>query len=162
MDGKWPVCICLALSLSLPDSPDPYSTQAIMTFWPSHKVSSIWKTLLWPVVSDPWCFQETQQGCICGSLRFHLLRAAKLARASVADRRKLSRKVVPGVVPVSDSVFLAWPFSTHVQGKNALCMRESVTKCVKVIWGFFIALTSNFKCSCQDSLWVNTHDNFYI
>ncbi len=53
--------------------------------------------------------------------------AAKLARALVADRRKLSRKVVPGVVPVSDSVFLALPFNPHVQGKNALGMRESAT-----------------------------------
>ncbi len=51
----------------------------------------------------------------------------------MADRRKLSRKVVPGIVPVSDSVFLALPFNARVQGKIALRMRESVTKCVRVI-----------------------------
>lgn len=59
--------------------------------------------------------------------------APKLARARVAARRKLSRKVAPGVVPASDSVFLAWPFNAHVQGENALRMSESVTKCVRVI-----------------------------
>lgn len=30
---------------------------------------------------------------------------------------ELSRKVVPGIVPVSDSVFLAWPFNAHVWGE---------------------------------------------
>lgn len=98
---------------------------------------------------DPWCFQETQQECIRGRLRFHLLGAAKLARARVADRGKLSRKVVLGIVPVCDSVFLAWPFNANVQGEYALCMRESVSKCVKVNWGFLIGLTSNFKCAAH-------------
>lgn len=69
--------------------------------------------------------------------------------ACVADRGKLSRKVVPGIEPVSDSVFLAWPFNAHVQGGNALRVRESVTKCVKVNRGFLIALTSNFKCAAH-------------
>lgn len=68
-------------------------------------------------------------------------------RACVAVRRKLSRKVVLGIMPVSDSVFLALPFKAHVRGENALCMRESVTERARVIWSFLIALTTNFKCA---------------
>lgn len=52
---------------------------------------------------------------------------------------------------VSDSVFLALPFSAHVQGKNTLRMRGSAIECVKVIRGFLITPTSNFQ-ACQHSL----------
>lgn len=72
-------------------------------------------------------------------------------KACVADRGKLSCKVVLGIMPVSDSVFLASPFKARVQGENALCMRESVTKRVRVIGGFSIALTTNFKCAAHVS-----------
>lgn len=67
----------------------------------------------WPVVSDPWGFQGTQHERIRGSLRSHLL--AKLA-ICVADRRKLSRKVVPGIVPVKWFSNFGTAYNTRVLG----------------------------------------------
>lgn len=52
-------------------------------------------------------------------------------------------------MPVSDSVFLALAFNAHVQGKSALRMRESATKCVRVIGRLLITLTGNFKCAAK-------------
>lgn len=151
-------CLCMPGTLSVSMySLDPSSTSKLL--WPFEllhtEVLSVLNVLGDTValscdqLSDRWWLQETQQGCIRGSLTFHLLESAKVARARVADRSKLKRKVVPGIVPVSDSVFLAWPFNAHVHGGSALRMRETVTKCVKVIWGFLIALTSNFKCAAH-------------
>lgn len=99
-----------------------------------------------PVVSDPWGSQEKQQEASRGTLQYHLLIAAKLAWAPVADKRKLSLKVVLGIVPVSDSVFLARPCNYHgLWGTHPLCLRKSLNKCVNAIRRLVIAIISSLK-----------------
>lgn len=101
-------------------------------------------------MSDPRCSQKAQQERISGCLQYHLLRAAKLAGTLVADMRKLSRKVVLGAVPVSDSVVLAWPFNFYAQSEKCTpCLGKTVPKRVKVIRDLVIAQISNFKMSCS-------------
>lgn len=112
----------------------------------SWKCSATQLHCILPVVSDPWCSQETQQEVGGGSLQYHLLLSAKLARAFVADKRKLSQKVVLGIVPVRDAVFLARPFNlSKLWGKHPLCWRESSSKCVKAIRGLVIVNVSSLK-----------------
>lgn len=148
MDGKWPVCICLALSLSLPDSPDPSPIQDTVTFWPSsHKVSSCKCTValscdLLFLIHD--AFKKRSRvgsvevsASICSGLPNWLRQVQQIGGSYHV---KLFRASCLSVIQYFWHGLLAL-----LQGKNALCMRESVTKCVKVIWSFLIALTSNFQ-----------------
>lgn len=136
---------------------DPSATQAIVTFWPSAcKVSGFPKMLdsicivWWPVVSDPWCLQETQRECIRWSLRFHLLGLPNWVGLVWQIGGSYHIKLFwASCLPVIQ-YFWHGLFTLMCRG-NALRMRESVTKCVKVIWGFLIALTDNFKYAAHVS-----------
>lgn len=76
------------------------------------------------------------------------------------ERRNLSHKVVLGSMPIYDSVIFGFAFLTLMWGKNALHMRESVTKCARVMGGFLITLSGvllNVLLTCQRFPPVNTH-----
>lgn len=89
--------------------------------------------------------------------------ATKLVRACVADRRNLTCKVVSGIMPVSDSLFLALPF-------NAQCRGEKIPAAWGKVWPnesnctFFNHSDQPFQMSCSQAeiFEVNTYNTFYI
>lgn len=152
-DGKWPVCICLALSQSLARLPRPFPQYKLsQPLRPSaHGVSRKATQLRRLPTYCAWSMVLSRQAAgvhpevsdsICSGLPNWLGLLRQIGRT---HHVKLFRASCLSVI----QYFWHGLLTLVCRGggeENALCMRESVTKCVKVIWGFLIALTSNFKC----------------